>query len=191
MKIKKGQYGYRDSNRRMRLIITGVLVAAILAQLLARLLTTSQSAKNILTVMAILTVLPMANMASPLLASWKYKTSSAAFHAKAAAYEDKCKMLYDLVVTTKDFILPIDAAAVHPNGVFAYCTNGKLQGDKLSKAEKSVNALFLANKLEPNFKLMTDERKFFNRLDNLKPMSEYEDDGSVDYAAALVKSLSM
>ena len=53
MKINKGQYGYRDKNRKMRLSITAVLILAILAQLLARYLTDNQAAKNILTVMAV------------------------------------------------------------------------------------------------------------------------------------------
>ena len=122
MKINKGQYGYRDKNRKMRLSITAVLLLAILAQLLARYLTDNQAAKNILTVMAILTVLPMANMASPLIASWKYRTPPKGFHEKVRGYEEKCTIVYDLIVTTKEQIMPIDAAAVHPGGVYAYCT---------------------------------------------------------------------
>ena len=188
MKINKGQYGYRDKNRQSRLIITGVLVLAILVQLLARYLTGNQAAKNILTVMAILTVLPMANMASPLIASWKYRTPARAFYEKVKPYEEKCTMVYDLVVTTKEQIMPIDAAAVHPNGVYLYCTAAKLD---TAKAEKTLNGLFTANKLDPKVKIIRDEHSFLRRLDNLKPADEYEDDGSVAYGAALLKSLSM
>lgn len=188
MKINKGQYGYRDKNRQMRLIITGVLILAILAQLLVRYLTNSQAAKNILTVMAILTVLPMANMASPLLASWKYRTPPKEFYDRVHPYEAKFTIVYDLVVTTKDHILPIDAAAVHPNGVYVYCTSKKPDP---AKAEKALNALFVENKLAPNVKVIRDEHSFLRRLDNLKPADGYEDDGSVEYGAALLKSLSM
>ena len=87
MKINKGEYGYRDSHKRVRVLLTGLLAAAILAQLFARSFTDNQAAKNILTVMAILTVLPMANMASPLIASWKYRTPSEAFHQRMVPYE--------------------------------------------------------------------------------------------------------
>lgn len=191
MKIKKGDYGYRDKNKKSRLVVTVVLIAAILAQLLARYLTGSQSAKNILTVMAILTVLPMANMASPLIASWKYKTPPKEFYSRVHPYEAKCTMVYDLVVTTKDYILPFDAVAVHPKGVYAYCSLDKLDAAKTEKAEKIVNGLFIANKLEPNLKIIRDEHSFIRRLENLKPAEEYEDDGSVEYGAALLRSLSM
>ena len=188
MKIRKGQYGYRDQHKKSRALLTGLFAAAIIAQLIARQMASEQAAKNILTVMAILTVLPMANLASPLLASWKYRTADRSFYAKAHAYEEKCTMLYDLIVTTKEQILPLDAVAVHPNGVFAFCSSEKAD---LAKAEKAVNALFQANKLDPNVKLIRDPHAFFRRLDSLKPASEYEDDGVVDYAAALMKNLSM
>ena len=165
MKIRKGQYGYRDQHKKSRALLTGLFAVTIIAQLIARQLASEQAAKNILTVMAILTVLPMANPASPLLASWKYRTSERAFYEKARAYEGKCTMLYDLIVTTKEQILPLDAVAVHPNGVFAFCSNEKTD---LSKAEKAVNALFQANKLDPNVKLIRDPHAFFRRLDKLK-----------------------
>lgn len=31
-------------------------------------------------------------------------------------------MLYDLIITSREAIIPVDAAAVHPTGVYAYCT---------------------------------------------------------------------
>lgn len=188
MQKKKGQYGYRDSNRRMRLLIVLILSAAIIIQLLCRHLTTNQSARNILTVMAILTVLPMANMASPLIASWRYRTPPEAFYKKVSAYESRFPILYDLVITSKDAIMPMDAIAVHPNGVFAYCTNGKVD---TGKAEQFLNSMLSGHKLEPHAKVIKDEKAFFRRLDNLKPEIEYEDDGTIPYVEALLKSLSM
>ena len=46
MRREKGQYGYRDSVRRMRLMITIVLGLGVLAQLGARYLTENQAAKR-------------------------------------------------------------------------------------------------------------------------------------------------
>ena len=141
MRREKGQYGYRDSVRRMRLMITIVLGLGVLAQLGARYLTENQAAKNILTVMAILTVLPFANMASPLLVSWRYRTPPREFYEKIKPYEEKCVILYDLILTTKEFVMPMDAIAVHPGGVYGYCTAGKL---KVKEAEQSLNKLLPA-----------------------------------------------
>ena len=188
LRLEKGTYGYRNAYKKRQLFFVVLFILAIVAQLILRNFVAEQIYKNLITISAILTVLPMANLASPLLASWKYRTAERAFYEKARAYEGKCTMLYDLIVTTKEQILPLDAVAVHPNGVFAFCSNEKTD---LSKAEKAVNALFQANKLDPNVKLIRDPHAFFRRLDSLKPASEYEDDGVVAYAAALMKNLSM
>lgn len=188
MKKKKGQYGYRDGMRKMRLLITAVLAAGVVAQLLARLLTDSQAVKNILTVMAVLTVLPMANMASPLLASWRYRTPPEEFHQKAVPYEAFCEILYDLILTTKEYVMPMDVIAVHPQGIYAYCTAANLD---VAKAEKSLNALLAANRLEQKIKLICEEKNFWRRMESLKPADDSRDDGTVEYAVSLLKSFSM
>ncbi len=188
MRKEKGDYGYRDSSRRMRMMITAILVAAILAQVAARFLAKEQAAKNILTVMAILTVLPMANMASPLLASWRYRTPPEEFHKKMMGYEKKCVILYDLILTTKEFVLPMDGIAVHSGGVYAYCTAKK--ADPV-KAEKSLNVLLAASRLEPHVKVFKDEKSFFRRLDSLTSETDSEKDETVEYEVQVLKSLSM
>lgn len=188
MKITKGQYGYRDSNRKGRLLITSILIVAILAQLLARYFTDGQSAKNILTVMSILTVLPMANMASPLIASWRYRTPSLEFYNRVSVYEEKCPILYDLVITSKEAVMPMDAVAIHPCGVIAYCSKSKVDA---AKAEYFLNEMLSAQKLDPHAKVIKEEAAFLRRLEGLKPASEYEDDKTAPHVEALVKSLSM
>lgn len=188
MRKEKGDYGYRDSSRRMRMMITAILVAAILVQVGARFLAREQAAKNILTVMAILTVLPMANMASPLLASWRYRTPPEEFHKKMTAYEKKCVILYDLILTTKEFVLPMDSIAVHSSGVYAYCTAKKVDP---VRAEQSLNALLAANRLEPHVKVFKDEKSLFRRLDSLKEEQDPEKDGVTEYEIRVLKSLSM
>ena len=47
------------------------------------------------------------------------------------------------------------------------------------------------NRIKLKLRIITYEKSFFRRLDSLKPASEYEDDGTVEYAARLLKNLSM
>lgn len=188
MKLQKGEYGYRNHNRNVRLWITLLLIGGILAQLAWRFFTENQALKNILTVMAILTVLPMANMASPLLASWRYRTGPASFYRQVKPYENQVLILYDLIVTTKEQIIPLDAVAVHPTGVYGFCPVHKTDG---KKAEKDIGAILSDNRVFENVKIIQDERSFLRRLESLKPASEYEDDGTVDYIAQILKNISM
>lgn len=187
-KKKKGEYGYRDRHRKIQLAMVLFGAAMILAQLAARNLTDNQAAKNILTVMAILSVLPTANVASPLLASWKYRTPSEKFRQKFQEMEGDMTVLYDLILTSKEQIIPADVVAVHPKGVFVYCPSERLDE---KKAEKYLNDTFRSHKLDPHVKIMKDENGYLRRLKGLRPAAEYEDDGSVEYTAKLLKSLSM
>lgn len=185
---KKGEYGYRGSFKKRQLFKIGILSAFILAQLGARFFTDSQSLKNILTVMAVVTVLPAANLASPLVAVIKYKTPPLDFYEKISPYEDRFPVLYDLLITTGDYVMPMDAIAVHPTGVYAYCINQKVD---TAVAEKSLNEIFVSQRLDPNVKITKDIYTFEKRIKSLKPASEYEDDGSMEYGAGVLKSLSM
>lgn len=187
-KYKKGEYGYRNSFKKWQLLKISILVAFILAQLGARFFTEEQTVKNILTVMAVVTVLPAANLASPLVAILKYHTPSQEFYQKLLPYEEKVMILYDLVITTKEYVLPMDAVIVHPTGVYAYCINTKI---KVPDAEKALNEMFVEQRLNPNVKLSKEFAVFEKRMKSLKPASEYEDDGSMEYAAKLLQSLSM
>lgn len=187
-KIKKGEYGYRNYFKHKQLFRIGILAAFILAQLGARSLTDSESIKNVLTVMAVVTVLPAANLASPLVAILKYKTSTKDFHDKMIPYEEKFTVLYDLVITSKDDVMPMDAIVVHPTGTYAYCINQKVN---TTAAEKTMNETFVAQRLDPNVKITKDIHTFEKRIKSLKPASEYEDDGSMDCSVSLLRSMSM
>lgn len=187
-RVKKGEYGYRNGFKKRQCLIVFVLILFILAQLGARCAADAQAVRNILTVMAILTVLPAANVASPLAACWKYKTPPREFYDAYSVYEEKFTMLYDLVLTTKDDVLPMDAIAVHPTGIYAYCVNRRAD---VKRAEKALNEILAAQKLDPNMRVTNELKTFDKRIKSLKPASEYEDDGTVEYAVRVLKSLSM
>ena len=34
---------------------------------------------------------------------------------------EKFPMLYDLIITSRDFIMPVDVVVIHPTGVYLYC----------------------------------------------------------------------
>lgn len=186
-RYEKGQFGYRDYHKKMELGKICIGAFMIIAQLALRTLVDSTSWKNLLTVTAILSVLPVANAASPLLASWRFITPPDLFYKKVVSYERKSRILYDLIITSKDSLMPMDAVAVHPTGVYAYCTAKKL--DK-AKAERFFKDMFTGHKLEPRVKLIRDEEAFLNQLSHLEPVSECEDT-KLKETITLLKSLSM
>lgn len=185
---EKGQYGYRDFHRRAQAAKVLFGAAMILAQLLARNFTDNEAAKNILTVMAVLSVLPAANEAAPLLASWKYSTPSREFYGKVKEMENRGMILYDLIVTSREQIMPMDAVMVHPAGVFAYCSGKKVDA---KKGEKFLNDVFQSRGLDGNVRVIKDECAFLKRIGSLRPAMEAEDDKNAEHGGDLLKALSM
>lgn len=187
-KIQKGDYGYRKAHKKRQMIIVGLFLLAIVAQLIARQLITWAALRNLVTISAILTVLPMANLASPLVAAWKIGETSEEVHGACAPYEEKFPILYDLIITSPEHIFPMDVAVVHPSGTYFYCSDPKAN---TKDAEKFLNEMLVKWKLDGNAKVMTVEKNFLRRLAGLKEVTEEDDDGSAPHVVKLMKSLSM
>lgn len=187
-KREKGQYGYRRYHKKAQ--IAKVLFGAImiLIQLGARNFTDHDAAKNVLTLMAILSVLPTANVASPLLASWNCRTPSQEFYEKVKVWEGNGTILYDLMITSKEQILPIDALMVHPTGIFAFCTKKNID-DK--KSEKYLKDTFKSQGLGTDVKIIKNEKEFLKQIGSLRPVHQTETDKYTDQKVNLLKNLSM
>ena len=169
LRLEKGTYGYRTAYKKRQLFFVVLFILAIVAQLILRNFVTEQIYKNLVTISAILTVLPMANLASPLVVASRIPEVPEELHKACLPYEDKFPILYDLVITSNDLIMPVDAAVVHPTGVYLYCTNPKVDR---KKAEKFLNEMLVGWKLDGNAKVMNEEKKFLRRLSELKTVTE-------------------
>lgn len=187
-KIEKGQYGYRTARKKKQLRNIAIFAAMIIVLLIARNFIPREDINNLVTISAILLVLPMANLASPLVASWKISEVDSDFHKEVEIYENKFPVLYDLIITSNELIMPIDAAVIHPSGVYLYCPNKSVD---IKKGEKFLNEMLVAWKLDGNAKIMTEKKNYLNRLSTLKNVTDEEDDGSAPHVRKLLVSLSM
>ena len=116
------------------------------------------------------------------------KTCQRVFQALRIDVNREFEVLYDLFLTTPEDVIPSDVTVVHPTGIYVYCINPKLN---VKRAEAGLNELLKANKLDPNLKIVTSRSTFDKRIHSLKPASEYEDDGTVEYGVRVIKGLSM
>lgn len=187
-KIVKGQYGYRDAHKKAQIRNVAIFAVAIAAILIGRFFVTWEDMQKMMLITAILLVLPMANLASPLIVSWKFKTTPRDFYEAVKPYEEKFPVYYDLIITNTDLIMPIDAAVVHPSGIYLFCPNKNID---TKKAEKFLNEILVGWKLDGNAKVMVEKKNYLNRLASLKDITEEEDDGSADYVQKVLLGLSM
>lgn len=187
-KIVKGMYGYRDAHKKTQIRNVALLCIAIIAVLVGRNFVPWEDIKKLMMVSAILLVLPMANLASPLIVSWKFKTTPQDFYDAMKPYEEKFPVFYDLIITNTDLIMPVDAAVIHPSGVYLFCSNKTID---TKKAEKFLNEILIGWKLDGNAKVMVEKKNYLNRIASLKEVTEEEDDGSAEYVKKVLLGLSM
>lgn len=187
-KITKGQYGYRTARRKAQIRNVAIFAVIIAVLLIARFFIMWEDLKKMTMITAILLVLPMANLASPLIAAWKIKETPEDFYDDVKPYGEKFPVLYDLIITNTDLIMPVDSAVIHPTGVYLFCPNKNID---TRKAEKFLNEILEGWKLDGNAKVMVEKKNYLNRLASLKEVTEEEDDGSADYVKKVLLGLSM
>ena len=187
-KIRKGYYGYRDAHKKTQIRNVSLFAIAIAAILIGRFFVTWEDMKKMMMITAILLVLPMANLASPMLVSWKYKTAPKDFYDAVKPYGEKFTVFYDLIITNTDLIMPIDAAVIHPSGIYMFCPNKNID---IKKAEKFINEILIGWKLDGNAKIMVEKKNYLNRLASLRDLTEEDDDGSIEYITKVILGLSM
>lgn len=162
MKKQKGEYGYRSYYKWKMGIIIAFFILAILVQYIASRMTQSVGARNILTVMAVLTVLPMANLAAPFLSVFRFRTPSESQKRRVDAFSDRGCMLYDLVITFREVILPVDFLLVRDGHALLYVSKKKVDR---SKSVELIEGNLRQNHTSCKVSLYDDFEKFLQALE--------------------------
>ena len=165
---EKGCYGYRDAHRRRSLIISAVLLCLTVGlTLTGRHL--SGVPGTVLTISGILFVLPFANVLSPLLTMLSVRTPGREQYDAVRRFSDRGELLYDLTFTSKEGVMPADAALIRPELCVLLCPALKDAPSKLTS--------FLAERLNMedihvDLYLYTDTEAFVKALDSLDVPAE-------------------
>ena len=122
-RIKKGHHGYIKRKKRLLLgEVLGLLIGIIGLVVIG--VVTTGSRKNLLTVVAMVSVIPMVNQLVILIALWKYQPCPDKEYEQVASIVGKGILDTELVITSKtDKSFLLDYACIHEKGVFCYCSD--------------------------------------------------------------------
>jgi len=167
-KILKGQYGFRNARKKKDLELILILTASVIFQIVwGRYL--GGTFKLLLTVTGILTVLPLANAAAPFLTMLPYKTPEKGFHDDILPFEKNGEVLYDLILTTREQIIPLDACFVDGNSVIAFCPSEKVPSEKV---REWIRTALRKDGLTPETVVCSDRNGFIRALKQKTRMEE-------------------
>ena len=179
MTKKKGEYGYRKYFKIKNGIIIGFFVFIILLLFISSKLTKNADISRILLVSSILTVLPMANLLSPFLVVFKYKSFE---YEKIKEYLDDKHFLFDIILTMKEQVMPLDIIYINEERIFGILSNkaNRVKTEEFIKERMKIGGIKVSVKICDSFSEM---KKFVQSKD--------ANDKNLDEIRAIFKSLSV
>ena len=187
-RFQKGQPGYRDAWHRRQGLLILVFALLILLQLAARGLTDSLSLKRILTVSAILTVLPAANLAAPFLATIRMASLPSELAGKLAGLERKGLLLTELMISSGEGILPAQACLVTKDRVLILGTES---GRGSAGFSSYLEGMFAKHRLSFSVRIVFREEDFFCMAEKLPDARPAKPTEEMRLAGELLLSLSI
>lgn len=169
-RVKKGQLGYIKYRRTFHLIFSIVLFAMAIALYIAGVKTTGDN-KNLLTIVAILGILPASQSLVTAILGFRAKSCSKELSEKIESrVEENMVSIFDLYFTTYDKNYPISHIVMKNN-----CLCGIMERTKHSTQdfEKYIEETFAKNGIKGvSVKIFehTMTEKYLNRLDELKKL---------------------
>ena len=160
-KVKKGNIGYIRYEKVKRGLVAALMFAIPLIIFFTGLITTG-TRKNLLTVVAILGVIPAARFA----VSWiMIMLQKDADPEMAAATEQICPDMvkaYELTVTAYEGRMPLDCVVVYGGSIACYSSRG--ERNKFSFMEKHIESIMKSNGLSVKTKIFSEERGYLDRI---------------------------
>lgn len=175
---KKGEYGYRKYFKIKNGIMIGFFIIVILVLFIAS-KHTKENMSRILLVSSILMVLPMANLLSPFLVVFKYR--SCEYDLVKPYLEDK-HFLFDIILTMKEQVMPLDIIYINEERIFGILSNkaDKSKTEEFIKERMKIGGIKVSVKICDSFSEM---KKFVQSKD--------ANDKNLDEIRAILKSLSV
>lgn len=161
--IQKGEYGYVKYRKKVHTILTVVGFAIIFAIFITGYLI-CKTKNNIATVMAIVTVLPVAKFAVTLLMVIPYKSPDKKLFDELKSIGSNLIILSDCVMTCKDKRVYVEFALVTDTCIYCYTQDKKID---TAYFEENVEAFIKSCGDTINVKLIKDYNTFKQRLSSL------------------------
>lgn len=161
----KGDIRYLDWQKKYTALRTSVYFLIVIAVFLAGLITT-KTRNNVLTVVAILGVLPASKSFVNTLMYIRFKGVDEQFHQAMQPFEEHMHIFYNMLVSSKDKINFINCIAIFDHSVYLFSTEDKTDAREFEKYMKNI--LSNHGKGNVNVKLYKSQKEFLNRLSALK-----------------------
>ncbi len=163
LKAKKGEFGYFSYERWRRFLVTLILFAIPMLILISGIIY-SGSEKNILTVVAIVGLIPFSMSFVSLIMVFLHHSISKEEYDAISPHEGSLTMAYELYVTNEAHSTMVDSIAVCGNTIVGFVTDKK--GD-MRFTQSYIEKILRANGFHVTVNLMDNLSHYLERLDSM------------------------
>ena len=181
-KCEKGTPGYLEYKKKVEIIRTVVYFLLVAAVYLLGYSQTHTN-KNLLTVVAVVGCLPACKALVGVITRLPYPSIDPKRAEEVRALSPHMTSVFDLVVTSRDKIMPIDALVISGNKVFGHLTGKKADSQY---TEKHIRSILLENHFKDvSVKMYPDYKKFLSRIEGLENIAAVEKENTAEYEAKI------
>ncbi len=164
MKIKKGDYGYIDYNKKISSIKALSGLGFILIIFFAGIIIT-KTRLNWFTFSSVLCALPVGKMVVNMIMTFSHKSISTDRYNEIKEKEEDIMVIYDLVITSYENAMQLDSVAIKGNTLCAYTSDDKLNEEKTTTYIKNILA---NNGCNTSVKIFKNLKSYLIRIDEIK-----------------------
>lgn len=190
MKIEKGEPGYLKALKRKYLTWSGAEFAIVAAVFALGYIQTGTK-QNLFTVAAVVGCLPAAKMLVEYIAVCPHSGIEEDKYRELEAKAPHILRLYDMLITSKEKAMPVDAIAVYGHVICGYAGSWKTEEKALAKHIKEVMQAHHYDKM--TVKIFHDYGMFLARAEGMNNIAAVErrDDGNEQDIRRILFSIAM
>lgn len=167
----KGDIGYFDNLKKRDLIKCTLQWVLVIVFLVVGFIVFGTKL-NILTLVAVLGCLPASKATVGVIVKWPIKSIETTLANQVEANSDNMTVSYDVVLTSKEKIMPLKCVAISNNTVYGYSTNEKVGPEETANYMKNF---FLQNDCgRVNVKVFKEFVPFISRVEGLNNIAAVE-----------------
>lgn len=170
-KFRKGQAGYLDYQKKAEIIRVIIYFAIILAIFLIGYFQT-KTRLNVMTIVAVVGCLPACKVLVGVIIRVAYYSINKAKAAEIAALTDHITVIYDMIITSRQSIMPVDCIVISGHTAFGFTSSHKVDPTEVSK---HISDILRSNQIDGvSLKILDNYTAFLARAEGLNNIARVE-----------------
>ena len=170
-KVQKGTPGYLNYKRKVEIIRTVIYFGIVAAIFFLGYFQTG-TRLNLLTVVAVVGVLPSAKALVGVIARFPYKSIEPDMASDIASRTEHLTVCYDMVITSEEKIMPVDCIVISGDNIFGYTHYKKVD---LKIAADHIRAMLKQNQYTGlAVRVLNEYKPFITRAEGLDNIAAVE-----------------